>query len=43
MRDGVVAGKRAGITTVILPKLNEKNLHDVPEHAKQGLNLFFAG
>ncbi len=43
IKEKLLAAKRAGITTVILPKLNEKDLHDVPEHAKQGLNLFFVG
>ncbi|MEN9723302.1 MAG: lon ATP-dependent protease [Pseudomonadota bacterium] len=41
IKEKLLAAKRAGITTVILPKLNEKDLHEVPEHAKQDLNLFF--
>ncbi len=41
IKEKLLAAKRAGITAVILPKLNEKDLHDVPEHAKQGLSLFF--
>jgi ATP-dependent Lon protease len=43
IKEKLLAAKRAGITTVILPKFNEKDLHDVPEHAKQGLSLFFVG
>jgi len=31
---------RAGITTVIIPKLNEKDLADVPQEAKQNGNSF---
>jgi len=30
---------RAGISTVIIPKLNEKDLPDVPEEAKQKLKF----
>ena len=30
---------RAGISTVIIPKLNEKDLADVPEEAKQKLKF----
>ena len=30
---------RAGISTVIIPKLNEKDLVDVPEEAKQNLKF----
>jgi ATP-dependent Lon protease len=30
---------RAGISTVIIPKLNEKDLVDVPEEAKQKLKF----
>ncbi|NDD92244.1 endopeptidase La, partial [bacterium] len=41
IKEKLLAAKRAGITTVILPKLNQKDLYDVPEHAKQGLNLLF--
>jgi ATP-dependent Lon protease len=30
---------RAGVTTVVIPKLNEKDLVDVPEEAKQKLKF----
>ena len=33
------ARESAGITTVIIPKLNEKDLVDVPEEAKQKLKF----
>jgi ATP-dependent Lon protease len=36
--DGLAA-MRAGITSVIIPKLNEKDLVDVPEEAKQKLKF----
>jgi len=39
IKEKVLAAKRAGITTVILPKRNEKDLVDVPEKAKKGLSF----
>jgi ATP-dependent Lon protease len=30
---------RAGVTTVIIPKLNEKDLVDVPEEAKEKIKF----
>lgn len=39
IKEKVLAAKRAGITTVILPKKNEKDLVDVPEKAKEKLSF----
>jgi ATP-dependent Lon protease len=39
IKEKVLAAKRAGITTVILPKKNEKDLVDVPEKAKKDLSF----
>lgn len=39
IKEKVLAAKRAGITTVILPKRNEKDLVDVPEKAKERLSF----
>ena len=41
VRDKVLAAHRAGIKTIILPKENERELEDVPEHVKQNLNFKF--
>lgn len=41
IKEKVLAAKRAGITTVILPKRNEKDLVEVPENAKKGMNFMF--
>lgn len=41
IKEKVLAAKRAGITTVVLPKRNEKDLTEVPENAKKGLNFAF--
>src|SRR5438874_9775712 len=39
LKEKSLAAMRAGISTVIIPKLNEKDLPDVPEEAKQKLNF----
>ncbi len=42
IREKVVAARRAGITTVILPKLNKNDLDDVPDYVKESLHFIFA-
>ena len=39
IKEKVLAAMRAGITTVMLPKRNQKDLHDVPEEARQKLSF----
>src|SRR5437660_1616160 len=39
LKEKSLAAMRAGISTVIIPKLNEKDLVDVPEEAKQNLKF----
>src|SRR5438105_141651 len=39
LKEKTLAAMRAGISTVIIPKLNEKDLVDVPEEAKQKLKF----
>ena len=39
LKEKSLAAMRAGITVVIIPKLNEKDLVDVPEEAKQKLKF----
>jgi ATP-dependent Lon protease len=41
VKEKILAARRAGIETVLLPMKNEKDLVDVPEHLRQGLNLVF--
>ena len=41
IKEKVLAAKRAGITTVILPKRNENDLAEVPEKAKEKLTFIF--
>src|SRR6185436_10741046 len=42
IKEKLLAARRAGITTVILPKLNEKDMTEVPAYATQGMTLRFA-
>lgn len=41
IKQKVLAAKRAGIKTVILPKLNEKDLEEVPESIKENMDFKF--
>ena len=38
-RSQVIAAHRAGVTRVLLPAANEKDLHDLPEQAKAELSI----
>jgi len=41
IKEKVLASKRAGISTIVLPKRNEKDLVEVPENAKKEINFVF--
>jgi len=41
IKEKVLAAKRAGIRSVILPKLNEKDLEEVPESIKENMEFKF--
>ncbi len=41
IKEKLLAAKRAGIQTLILPKLNEKDLYDVPQAALKKLEIHF--
>jgi ATP-dependent Lon protease len=41
IKEKILAGKRAGIKTIILPKKNEKDLEELAEHVKEGLEFRF--
>ncbi|MFQ5579548.1 MAG: endopeptidase La [Nitrospiria bacterium] len=42
LKEKILAAKRAGIKTIILPKRNEKDLDEVPQHLQKGLKFVFA-
>jgi ATP-dependent Lon protease len=41
VKEKILAAKRAGINAVILPKLNEKDLAEVPAYALEGMKIHF--
>jgi ATP-dependent Lon protease len=41
IKQKVLAAKRAGIRNIILPKLNEKDLEEVPESIKENMDFKF--
>jgi ATP-dependent Lon protease len=41
IKEKLLAARRAGVNTVILPKLNEKDLLEVPEYALRGMTIHF--
>ena len=41
IKEKVLAAKRAGISTIIIPKRNDKDLVDVPEHVKADIQFHF--
>jgi ATP-dependent Lon protease len=41
IKEKVLAAKRAGVETVILPKRNEKDLEDVPASARESMRFVF--
>ena len=41
IREKVIAAKRAGIDTVILPEKNKKDLEDIPRKTINGMRFHF--
>jgi ATP-dependent Lon protease len=41
IKEKILAARRAGVKTVILPKKNEKSLDDIPEYVKNEMNFIF--
>jgi ATP-dependent Lon protease len=42
LKEKLLAAKRAGLKTVILPDRNRKDIDDVPKHIRRGLHLVYA-
>jgi ATP-dependent Lon protease len=42
VKEKVIAGHRAGLTTIILPKENKKNVEDLPENVKKELKIVYS-
>jgi ATP-dependent Lon protease len=41
VKEKVIAGHRAGLKTIILPKENKKDMEDVPEAVKKDVKFHF--
>jgi len=41
IKEKVLAAKRAGITTIILPEKNKKDLEEIPEQARKQMKFYF--
>jgi ATP-dependent Lon protease len=41
IKEKMLAAHRAGIKTVIMPKENEKDLHDIPEKVRKDITFHF--
>jgi len=41
IKEKILAARRAGVKTVILPKQNEKNLDDIPDYIQKEMNFIF--
>ena len=42
VREKIVAAKRSGLKTIILPRANERDWDELPEHLKKGYQVHFA-
>jgi len=42
IKEKVIAAKRAGIKTIMLPKDNENDLQEIPKHVRTGVSFIFA-
>ena len=41
LKEKLLAALRGGLTTVLIPKENEKDLAEIPDNVKKGLNILF--
>ena len=43
IKEKLIGARRAGVKTVLIPKANQKNIKDLPEEVKQGLEIVPVG
>ena len=43
IKEKVLAARRSGITTILLPEANRKNLEEIPKSLRKDLSLEFVG
>ena len=39
LKEKMLAGRRAGVTTLVCPRLNQKELDEIPAHLKRGIEI----
>lgn len=42
IKEKIMGGRRAGVTTIILPGANQRDYDEIPEYLKEGLDVHFA-
>jgi ATP-dependent Lon protease len=42
LKEKVLAAKRSGISTIIIPEENKKNVKEIPKHLVKGINFVYA-
>ena len=42
VKEKIIAGHRAGLTTIIIPKENKKDMEDIPANIKKDIKFVFA-
>jgi ATP-dependent Lon protease len=42
VKEKVLAARGAGVTSIVMPRLNERDLTEIPDHLKEGLTFHFA-
>ena len=40
LKEKTIAARRAGIKTILIPKANERDLSEIPDHVKKGITFF---
>ena len=41
VKEKVIAAKRVGLNTLILPKANQNDVEELPDYLREGLTFFF--
>jgi ATP-dependent Lon protease len=42
IKEKIMGGKRAGISSIILPDANRRDYDEIPDYLKEGLDVHFA-
>jgi Lon-like ATP-dependent protease len=42
IKEKIMGGRRAGVTTIVLPGANQRDYDEIPEYLKEGLDVHFA-